>query len=65
MHLPIRLYFSGTCLSHLTDMILEGAAKERHTGMFLIDLEKAFDTFDHKILSNNMKCIGLSDKATK
>ena len=46
-------------------MIVEGAENEKHTGIFLIDLEKAFDTFDHKILLNNMKCIGFSDKATK
>ena len=65
MHLPVRLYSSGTCLSHLIDMIVEGAENEKHTGIFLIDLEKAFDTFDHKILLNNMKCIGFSDKATK
>ena len=31
-------------------MTLNGAENELHTGMILIDLQKAFDTLDHKIL---------------
>ena len=43
---------TDTCLSHLTNMILNGAEKGIHTGMILIDLQKAFDTLDHE---NNVR----------
>ena len=54
-----------TCLSWLTDMILNGAENRKHTGMILVDIQKAFDTLEHKILLNKMKCIGFSDKKIK
>ena len=38
------------CLSRLTDMVLNSTENGRHTGMILIDLQKAFDTLDHNIL---------------
>ena len=56
---------TDACLSQLTDMILNGAEDGLHTGMILIDFQKATDTSDHKILSNKMKCIGFSDEAIK
>ena len=56
---------TDTCLSQLTDMILNSAKNGKHTGMVLIDLQKAFGTIDHKILSDKMKCIGFSDKPIK
>ena len=49
-------------MSQLTDMILNGAENGKHTGMVLIDIQKAFDPLDHKILLDKMKCIGFSDK---
>ena len=33
--------------------------------MILINLQKAFDTLDHKIVLDKMKCIGFSDKTLK
>ena len=54
-----------TCLSQLTDMILNGAENGKHTDMILIDLQKAFDTLDHKILLDKMKSISFSDKTIK
>ena len=44
-------------------MILNGAENGKHTGMILIDLQKAFDTIDRKTLLNKMKCMRLLDEA--
>ena len=43
-------YFTNTCLSYLTDKVRNGFEKGSLTGMILINLQKAFDTIDHKIL---------------
>ena len=32
--------------------------KGRHTGMIMIDLQKVFDTLDHNVLLEKMKCMG-------
>ena len=53
------------CLSWLTDLILNGAENGKHTGMILIDHQKAFDTLGNKIFLDKMKCIGFSDKTIK
>ena len=53
---------TDSCLSQLTDRILNGAENGRHMGMILIDLQKAFDTLEHKILLDKIKCKGFSDK---
>ena len=44
-------------------MILNNAENGKHAGMILIDLQKAFDTLDLKILLEKRKCISFSDKA--
>ena len=49
------------CLSQLTNLILNVAENEKHTGMILIDFQNAFETLDHKILLG----IGFSDKTIK
>ena len=46
-------------------MILNGAKNVKHLAMILIDLQKAFDTLNHKILLEKVKCIGFSDKTIK
>ena len=43
-------------------MILNGAENGKHTGMTLINLQEDFDTLAHKILFDEMKCIGFSHK---
>ena len=54
-----------TCLSQLTDMILNGAENGKYRGMILIDLHMAFVNLDYKILLGKMKCTGFSDKNIK
>ena len=53
-------FSTDTCLSYLHDKILKGLDKGEYTGMILIDLQKAFDTIDHKILIYKLKYIGLA-----
>ena len=55
-------YSTNTCLRHLTDKIATIFEKGLFTGMILIDLQKAFDTIDHKILIKKMKYLGFSKK---
>ena len=46
-----RTFFSAdSCLVQLTNFILRGMDKGFHTGMILMDLQKAFDTLDHTVL---------------
>ena len=48
-------------LSFLKDKILKGFDQGYFTGMILIDLQKAFDTIDHKLLLEKMNLLGFSD----
>ena len=41
---------TNSCLSFLCNKVQQGFEKGMLTGMILIDLRKAFDTIDHKIL---------------
>ena len=54
---------TDTCLSHLNDKILHGFDQGKITGMILIDLQKAFDTKDHKVLLDKLVYMGFSDYA--
>ena len=36
-----------------------------HTGMILVDLQKAFDTLDHTVLLQKMECIGFKESVIK
>ena len=51
---------TNTCLSHLSNKILQGFDEGMVTGMILIDLQKAFDTIDHSILLKKMECMDFS-----
>ena len=50
-----------TCLSYLSDKIMQAFEKGMFTGMILIDLQKAFDTVDHDIFLEKMKHLAFSD----
>ena len=51
-------FSTDSCLVQLTNFIVNGMDKGLHTGMILIDLQKAFDTLDHGVLLEKMECIG-------
>jgi len=54
------LHSTESCLTHLSDRILEACDKGCHTGMILIDLQKAFDTLDHSILLDKLGLLNFS-----
>ena len=51
-----------SCLTHLCDRIIEGCDSGCHTGMILIDLQKAFDTINHEIILEKMKYMNFSEE---
>ena len=51
-------YSTNSSLIHLTDYIKLQSDKGNLTGMVLLDLQKAFDTVDHCILSNMLQALG-------
>ena len=56
-----RKYFStDSCLSYVNNKITTGFESGLHTGMMLTDLQKAFDTINHKILINKIEFLGFS-----
>ena len=59
-----KFHSRGSCLSHLQDKVAKGDSGLL-TGMILINLQKAFDTIDHKIPIEKMKCMGFSNDVTK
>ena len=55
-----RNFSTDSCLSYLSNKIAKGFESGLHTGMILIDLQKAFDTIDHEILINKLEFLGFS-----
>ena len=51
-----RNFFTNSC----SNKIANGFESGLHTGMILIDLQKAFDTIDHEILINKLELLGFS-----
>ena len=60
-----KFHSTDSCLSYLEDKVSKGFDSGLLTGMILIDLQKAFDTLDHKILIEKKKCMGFSNDVTK
>ena len=61
----VRIFQRISCLVQLTDFILTGMDKGFHTGMSLVDLQKAFETLYHTVLLQKMEYIGFKDSVIK
>ena len=53
------------CLAQLIDFVASGMDKQMHTGIILVDLQKAFDTLDHGVLLEKMKYFGFRASVIK
>ena len=57
-------FSTDSCLSYLNNKIAAGFESGLHTGMILIDLQKAFDTINHEILIKKMEYLRFSKDVT-
>ena len=60
-----KFHSTDTYLLYLQDKVSKGFDSGLLTGVILIDLQEAFDTIDHKILLEKMKCMGFSNGVAK
>ena len=60
-----KFHSTDSCHSYLQDKVSKGFDSGILSGMILIDLQKAFDTINHKILIEKVKCMGFSNGVTK
>ena len=60
LHISVRLQNEpfNRLLSGSVNFILTNMDKKMHTGIILVDLQKAFDTLDHGVLFEKMKYFG-------
>ena len=56
-----RSYSTETALINLSDRIKFSMEKGLYTGMVMIDLQKAFDTVNHAIMSDKLGAVGCDD----
>ena len=57
------LHSTSTCLTDVTNKLLQNMDKGQLTGMVFLDLSKAFDTLDHGIMLDKLQSLGFSDSA--
>ncbi len=58
-----KLFSTNTAVVDVSETILEQLDQNKFVGAVLIDLKKAFDTVDHKILLKKLWCHGLQDQS--
>ena len=58
-----KLFSTTTAVLDVSENILEQLDKNNFVGAVLIDLKKAFDTVDHKILLKKMWCYGFQNQS--
>ena len=58
-------YSTDLCLAELIDFVAAGMDKLMHTGVILVNLQKAFDTLDHGVLLEKMKYFGFRASVIK
>ena len=58
-------FSTDTCLIHLTDFIKFQIDKGHYVVMVFLDLQKAFDTFDHNILLMKLEALGLNQNVVR
>ena len=54
-------YSTETALIHLFDHLKCQSTNGLYTGMIMLDLQKAFDTVDHRILCDKLKAMGVQN----
>ena len=58
-----KLFSTTTAVLDVSEIILEEMNKNKFVGAVLIDLKKAFDTVDHKILLKKLWCYGFQNQS--
>ena len=58
-------FSTDSCLIHLSDFIRKQQDKGYYTGMVIFDLQKAFDTVNHKILLEKLRAMGVGEIAVQ
>ena len=59
------LHSTSTCLTHLTNTLLENIDKGLLTGLIFLDLSKAFDALDHSIILDKLTSSGMNRSAVQ
>ena len=59
------LHSTSTCLTHVTNTVLENIDKGLLTGLIFLDLSKAFHTLDHSIILDKLTSSGMNRSAVQ